>query len=590
MTKSPSGCIDAFAVLPDGRLLVSGWAVGRVPPSAVRVVHRDLPGPVSIPCADTLGEGPTFGFLHPRPDVESAKAKAGWSSISGFAVVAELTAPVRTAKGWTIEVMAGKDAMAFPVELAAPDSAQLPSLWARVSAKSVVERLTATAPPASLAEVAVDRLVVVGRTALAQGWLIDPGQAVDAIDFVTARGSVSGDLRRTSHPMARPDVQKAFSDRAAVSADVGYVAAVSLTAPIIQGSEPPSVRLRSRSGHPPVLRPVAQVIHPQSRVDAIRAVIEPWDVHRREAPVAFARVFAPVLSEVLADPRWAVSSAAVQPEIVDFGTPPADPDLTVIVPLYGRYDFIQFQGARFAEDPDVAAGRVEILYVVDDPRIAEQCRLLSAGVHSGFGVRFRLVISPVNLGFAGANNLGARHARGRTLVLLNSDAFPTTPGWLGRMAAHLDDQPDAGIVGARLLFGDGAVQHDGMRFSRNSQFWHLWFPTHPGKGLPPMPARTGIQACPATTGACMAIHRTRYLELGGLDEGYILGDFEDADLCMKVRAQGLRCLIDHDIALHHLERMSQNLFTTVDWKFKVTLANAIRFNERWGTTLAGDRP
>src|SRR4030095_3642675 len=70
------------------------------------------------------------------------------------------------------------------------------------------------------------------------------------------------------------------------------------------------------------------------------------------------------------------------------------------------------------------------------------------------GVRF--VKSAVNLGFAGGCNVGARAARGESLVLLNDDAI-VEPGWLDWLVRCADANPTAGAVGSCVLFPDGRI-------------------------------------------------------------------------------------------------------------------------------------
>ncbi len=60
--------------------------------------------------------------------------------------------------------------------------------------------------------------------------------------------------------------------------------------------------------------------------------------------------------------------------------------------------------------------------------------------------RIRAVLSTDNLGFSGGNNLGFRASRGQYIVLLNNDTV-VTPGWLGRLVRHLEEDEDMGLVG-----------------------------------------------------------------------------------------------------------------------------------------------
>ena len=74
----------------------------------------------------------------------------------------------------------------------------------------------------------------------------------------------------------------------------------------------------------------------------------------------------------------------------------------------------------------------------------------------------------------------------------------------------------------------------------------------------------------------MVLRRALYNELGGLDEGYVLGDFEDSDLCHRIRRRGLDVKLVPAVQLYHLERQSQALFDDQGWKAKVSLYNCWR--------------
>ena len=70
-------------------------------------------------------------------------------------------------------------------------------------------------------------------------------------------------------------------------------------------------------------------------------------------------------------------------------------------------------------------------------------------------------------------------------------------------------------------------------------------------------------------------------ELGGFDTDYVIGDFEDADLCFRIRALRLDCAVHEDAVLWHLERQSQGTPGNF-WRHNLTLVNAATFARRWG--------
>jgi GT2 family glycosyltransferase len=123
-----------------------------------------------------------------------------------------------------------------------------------------------------------------------------------------------------------------------------------------------------------------------------------------------------------------------------------------------------------------------------------------------------------------------------------------------------------------------------MRFERVPVMGNWHFPLHTRKGWRP-PAGGGLHAADAITGACLMLRRALAVELGGFDEAYLIGDFEDADLCLKLRARGLSVAVDLDTTLYHLERQSQ-IGPEALWRRNVTLFNAWTHERRWAATLA----
>lgn len=294
-------------------------------------------------------------------------------------------------------------------------------------------------------------------------------------------------------------------------------------------------------------------------------------------------VDAPVLESLLSYERSHWPSLPISS--VQWGPALPTPKVTVIVPLYGRLDFVEHQLIEFSRDPWLLA-HVQLIYVLDDENLLESLTQQAEQWFKLYGVPFEWVFGGVNRGYSGANNLGASRAKGAFLVFLNSDAIPREPGWLAPLCLALEDDPKLGIVGARLLYPDGSLQHAGMTFERR-EAWGVWINHHPLLGCPPAldPAK-GITRVPAVTGACMALKRETFEAAGGWDTGYLVGDFEDSDLCFKVRQLGLDIGYLPTVELTHLERQSFKLLGQGDFRQRVVIYNAARHQRRWGEQIA----
>lgn len=274
----------------------------------------------------------------------------------------------------------------------------------------------------------------------------------------------------------------------------------------------------------------------------------------------------------------------LQPQVKNFGKTES-PAVSVVVPIYGRHDFIEHQLVEFQHDSDFKDGGCELIYVIDDPRLLEHVLHEAPRWFSYYGVPFTLAWCGLNLGYSGANNFGVSIARGAQLLLLNSDVIPLESGWITRMASRLSENREYGALGARLRFADGSIQHVGMTF-RHEEALGVWLNRHPAMGLC-MDHVDGddITEVAAATGACLMLETALYREVGGLDEGYLYGDFEDSDLCLKLRARGLRIGVLSSTQLCHLTRQSLVAIGSAEFRDRVVLFNAWRHSRRWTDSL-----
>jgi GT2 family glycosyltransferase len=153
---------------------------------------------------------------------------------------------------------------------------------------------------------------------------------------------------------------------------------------------------------------------------------------------------------------------------------------------------------------------------------------------------------PSNLGFALANNRGARIARGKWLALLNADAFPA-PDWLEKILQAADKYPEFSFFSSRqvqahrpdFLDGSGDEYHvSGLAWRRfyNYQAQKYGFEEEEVFG-----------AC----GAAALYSRDDFLKVAGFDEAYF-SYFEDVDLSFRLRLLGKRCLYVPQAVVHHV--------------------------------------
>lgn len=285
-----------------------------------------------------------------------------------------------------------------------------------------------------------------------------------------------------------------------------------------------------------------------------------------------------ILEPLIADQQAVWSDCVVTGG--ELGPQPEAPEVTLIIPLYGRQDLVEHQLMEFSRDPYMRE-KAEILYVVDDPQLVIPFQSELAELYQLYEQPFRWIWGSVNRGFSGANNFGVSQARSPRLLFMNSDVFPQGPGWLEQMVTALDTHPTLGIVSPRLLFANGGIQHAGME-PRRLEAIDIWINHHPNLGLDPEfdPCKV-LEAVPLATGACMLTRRDEFERLGGWDSGYLIGDFEDSDLCFKYRNAGLDIGYLPTVSLVHLERQSFTQIGENSFKQRVMIANSVRHAARW---------
>lgn len=298
--------------------------------------------------------------------------------------------------------------------------------------------------------------------------------------------------------------------------------------------------------------------------------------------------------------RWAARAARLlteTPQHRRHGLLDRTPDLSVVIPLYGRIDFMEYQlnwfnsWQRRLGDQSLA---IQLIYVLDDPRLKEEFKDLARRCSTLYQMPFEVVINPQNLGFAGANNAASAYAESEWLMLLNSDIIPASDHSFQTMVHAIQAHEDRiGALGARLMFENGDIQHLGMEFEKRPELdgvlGRVWLNDHPMKGLAVPIDEEQIQPLvevEAATAACLLLRTDRFRALNGLSSQYIVGDFEDSDLCMKLRQQGLGIYVDPSASFYHLERQSVGSGDQRhQLKAKLVATNAITHHRLWRRSI-----
>jgi O-antigen biosynthesis protein len=303
---------------------------------------------------------------------------------------------------------------------------------------------------------------------------------------------------------------------------------------------------------------------------------------RRQGPIGLERV--QTICRQLLLVAGSNTLGPVEPRILrSFGHANA-PVISIVVAHYGSRFWFDAMLQMQRGFPD----SIEFIHVCDDPAIRDDLIREFDARRELLSCKTILIESGANLGYAAANNLGVAYARAPVVILMNSDIWLEDPECLFEAASWIEQNPKD-IVGFRLLFDDGSLQHDGIALVRSAEFGDLYLAQHAGKGLPPPKNDTGtdgfLKDVPATTGALLAISTANYKSLGGLDETFHWADFEDVDLCLRVRERGGQIKLMKTENVYHLEGQSMREGAAQSKRRASTLINAYIFNQRWADVL-----
>jgi GT2 family glycosyltransferase len=240
--------------------------------------------------------------------------------------------------------------------------------------------------------------------------------------------------------------------------------------------------------------------------------------------------------------------------VSQYGGPPRKPQVSIVIPLYRRIDFLEHQMAQFAHDPEIQGA--DLIYVLDSPEMAKELEAQARRLFRLYKVPFRVLILSHTGGYSTANNIGSDQARGDLLMLVNSDVLPERPGWLSKMVTFYRSLDHPGAVGAKLIYEDDSLQHAGLYFDRPLGS-SVWSNEHYHKGLHrDLPDADVARPVSAVSAACLMIETELFRSVGGLSGHYVQGDYEDSDLCLRLYAEGRKNWYFPGSVLYHLEGQS----------------------------------
>jgi len=184
-----------------------------------------------------------------------------------------------------------------------------------------------------------------------------------------------------------------------------------------------------------------------------------------------------------------------------------------------------------------------------------------------------------NMGFIDSCNLGAEKAKGKYLVFLNNDT-QVMDGWLDTLLDVFRQDPDAGLVGSRLIYPDGTLQECGGIIFNDGSGWNYGRNDNPDR-----PEYMHVRQVDYCSGACLMIESGVFQELGKFSEDYKPAYYEDTDLAFRVRASGRKVLVQPASTVIHHEGVTSGTDTNSGIK-KYQVINQEKFVRNWSAELA----
>jgi len=242
------------------------------------------------------------------------------------------------------------------------------------------------------------------------------------------------------------------------------------------------------------------------------------------------------------------------------------PKVSIVIVTYNNWSYTKQCLNSLFENSNYP--NLEII-VVDNASQDESRIELSRIIHP----QFKVILSPINEGFAGGNNRGIRESTGDYIILLNNDTIVPF-GWVEKLIKPLQEDDNLGMVGPMsnsvgndqmldFFIGNG---FDGPNVEWLNEFYSMY----DGR----------IHATDLLGFFCVAIKREVYDKVGELDTHYGLGMFEDDDYCERVREAGYNLAIVEDSFVYHHGSVSFKKLE--DEKYRsIFVKNKTYFERKW---------
>jgi GT2 family glycosyltransferase/glycosyltransferase involved in cell wall biosynthesis len=245
-------------------------------------------------------------------------------------------------------------------------------------------------------------------------------------------------------------------------------------------------------------------------------------------------------------------------------------EISIVIPVFNQFRFTQACLASLQDHQ--GEERFEVI-VVDDCSTDATAEI----VPRIEGVVY--VRNATNSGFIASCNRGAEKARGKYLLFLNNDTI-VKDAWLSALVDTFAQEPQAGIVGSKLVYPDGRLQEAGGIIWRDASGWNYGKFDDPAK-----PEYNYLREVDYCSAAALMVPKALFQSVGGFDRKYTPAYYEDTDLSFKVRRDGYKVLYQPLSEVIHYEGATGGTDLSVGTK-KHQDINRSTFARTWAVELA----